>query len=219
MKIKDIEKNLKKESESIKVPDVYHRAKKAPINKLLSDPVHAFRRGLVVGMLVFVLAIFLVVALGLSALWLTPSRVSDEEYGYVRVSASSGDVYGFAVDKSGTVLAAIKEKSGGVDSCEVISAAIDKSVENAINDVYVANATDEVVVSAQFDTQSIASQMSQKIAVSIRAQGAANVTSRANDSTTRASLIAYVDARVGDEEVGASLEDIVRAYLSIAANA
>ena len=35
MKLKDIEKNLKKEQDCKSVPDVYARASKAPLNKLL----------------------------------------------------------------------------------------------------------------------------------------------------------------------------------------
>ena len=219
MKIKDIEQNLKKEGESLKVPDVYPRAKKAPINRLLSDPIHAFRHKMAIAMLAFVLVIFLVVALGVSAIWLTPSKVSDEEYGYLRVCVGDDEIYGFALDKDGTVLACIKEKSAGLTSCEVLSAAVSKYVEDAINIVYAANATDKVVISVQYDSSSTALSVAQKVRYSIEAQGVTNLTSRTQDNATKNDFVAYVTSRAGDEEVGTSLKDIVFAYVRIAANA
>ena len=203
----------------MKVPDVYPRAKRAPINKLLSDPVHAFRRKLVVGMLVFVLAIFLVGALGLSALWLSPSKVSNEEYGYLRVTVGDGDVYGFAITKGGVVRASIKEKSGGVAVCESLSGVVGELVEDAIAVVYEPNAADAVVVSAQFDSISTARNMSQIVGVVIESQGVHNVITRWCDNATRSSLIEYLAARIGDEELGTSWEAIVDAYIRIAASA
>lgn len=67
MKLKDIEKNLKKEQDCKSVPDVYARASKAPLNKLLTGetPARAFQKQVVMNLLIFVLIIFLVMAIEL----------------------------------------------------------------------------------------------------------------------------------------------------------
>lgn len=65
MKLRDIEKKLRREQESKTVPEVYARASKAPLNKLLSGetPARAFQKQLVMRLLVIVLALFLVAAI------------------------------------------------------------------------------------------------------------------------------------------------------------
>ena len=128
MKIKDIEKNLKKESEKVVVPDVYARVKRAPINRLLSDPVHAFQRKMVNRMLFIAFAIVIVTVLALSAIWLMPSKAGEEEYGYVRVSVGTQEAYGFVVNKAGTVRASITEKSEGSDVLTRNTAVVDKLI-------------------------------------------------------------------------------------------
>lgn len=93
MKLKDIEKNLKRENDVTSVPDVYARASKAPLNKLLTGetPARAFQKRLVMSLLIFVIFIFLTLAVGLSAIWLTPAKSPSSPNCYVAITVSRED--------------------------------------------------------------------------------------------------------------------------------
>ena len=217
MKIKDIEKNLKKESESIKVPDVYPRAKKAPINKLLSDPVHAFQRKMVNRMLFIAFAIVIVTVIALSAIWLMPAKAGEEEYGYVRVSVGEETVYGFVVNKAGTVSASLTEKSGGADSLTRNDTVIGKPVGEAINALYSANPTDEVVVSAQFDNFNTASMIAVQVVGAIDTNGsAAKIETLICDTETKIGLVDYLRAHGRAASVSYSALELAKRYVSLA---
>ncbi len=92
MKLKDIEKNLKREQEGKSVPDVYTRVKKAPLNKLLTGetPARAFRKQLAVATLIFVLVLFFVAAIALTAMWLYRTDAKPEPDCYVRITVGDG---------------------------------------------------------------------------------------------------------------------------------
>ncbi|MBO4554272.1 MAG: hypothetical protein J5713_00685 [Clostridia bacterium] len=216
MKIKDIEKNLKKESESIKVPDVYGRAKRAPINKLLSDPVHAFRRKMVLTMLVFVLFIFLVVALGLSALWLTPSKVSKEEYGYMRISINNDEqVYGFGLDKWGVVTVAVTEKKDGNKVCETHGEIVGKPIEEAI-EILGVQSGDSVTVAVIYDSQQTALDISQTVKLRIEGeQSGVSVARLVNSSAVKTAWVNYIQSFTTEEASG-TLAEIVHLYEHVA---
>jgi len=96
MRLKDIEKKLRREQESKTVPEVYARASRAPLNKLLSGetPARAFQKQLVMRLLVIVLALFLVAAIGLSAMWLAPSNggSTPDCYACITVSGDGGEL-------------------------------------------------------------------------------------------------------------------------------
>ena len=215
MKIKDIEKNLKKESESIKVPDVYPRAKKAPINKLLSDPVHVFRRKMVMIMLVFVLFIFLVVALGLSALWLTPSKVSNEEYGYMRITVGDDDAYGFGLDKWGIVTVAVTEKKDGTRVCQTHGEVVGKPIEDAL-DICDFQGGDTVVVTVIYDAQKTALDLSQTVKLRIEGQNSTLQVSRlVNSAQVKADWVEYIKSFT-TQDVSGTLAEIVKLYEHVA---
>lgn len=75
MKFKDIEKSLKREHDDKRVPDVCARAKKAPLNKLLTGetPIRAFQKRFAIMMLIFVLAIFVVIIVASAAMLFSTS--------------------------------------------------------------------------------------------------------------------------------------------------
>ena len=218
MKIKDIEKNLKKESDSIKVPDVYARVKRAPINRLLSDPVHAFQRKMVMRMLLIAFAIVIVAVVALTAIWLTPNKASEEEYGYVRVTVNDADIYGFVVNKAGTVSASITEKAAGVDTLVRNSALRGQSIASAIAALYNANLNDEVVVSAQFDNYNTASMIATQAVGAVETQGVElHVESLICDLETKEKLVDYMNAHGRAASVSYSALDLANRYASLAA--
>jgi len=127
MKIKDIEKNLKEEHNNTVVPDVYERVSKAPLNKLLSGetPARAFQKQLIMRLLVFVFVIFTVAAIGLSAMWLSPSNAAAEPDCYIAVTVSSDDGdsrIGIVMSGGKNFLVMVEEERSGVYSdCPVVS--------------------------------------------------------------------------------------------------
>ena len=215
MKIKDIEKNLKKESETIAVPDVYARVKRAPINRLLSDPVHVFRHKMVMRMLVFACIILLVAALGCSAILLAPSRVTSEEFGYVRVVVNGETVYGFVVNDAGNVLATITESDTHGVAPKAYSQYTGKNIEDAVDELYQSNLHDEVVVSAIFATRSLATTMVKNVRDSIDSQeSGAHVV---KGTVTKAELLTFVNANTQGEALAldSALDDILNEYIEI----
>ena len=217
MKIKDIEKNLKKESESIKVPDVYARAKRAPINRLLSDPVHAFQRKMVMRMLFIAFVIVIVAVVAMTAIWLTPKSSSVEEYGYIRITINDDSIVGFVVNKAGTVSASITEKSAGADVLVRNSEVIGKTLSEAINALYHVNPSDEVVVSAHFDNYNTANMIAMKAVGAIETQGeTVSVATLICDLDTREKLVEYLNAHGRAASVNYETIDLARRYASLA---
>lgn len=217
MKIKDIEKNLKKESESIKVPDVYARAKRAPINRLLSDPVHAFQRKMVMRMLFIAFVIVIVAVVAMTAIWLTPNNSSVEEYGYVRITVNDDFVVGFVVNKAGTVSASITEKSAGAETLVRNSETIGKSLAEAIELLYHAVADDAVVVSSHFDNYNTASMIATRAVGAVETQGATvSITTLICDLETRVKLVEYLTSHGRAANVNYETVDLARRYASLA---
>ncbi|MBR4801097.1 MAG: hypothetical protein IK048_05480 [Clostridia bacterium] len=218
MKIKDIEKNLKKEGERVVVPDVYARVKKAPINRLLSDPVHAFQSKMVMRMLFFTVAILLVVAISVSAIWLTPDQTSEVEFGYLRITVNGDTVYGFAVDSEGTVLAALTEKTNGADAYVPHPNCVKKPLEDAIALVYASVNGDAVTVSSQFDNNDTATLIAKEASSIIEIQGAGvTVTRLVCDEETRISFVQYINSRASTSlTVNFMMLDLTRYYVAVA---
>ena len=217
MKFKDIEKNLKKESEQVKVPDVYARVKRAPINRLLSDPVHAFQRKMVMRMLFIAFAIVVVAVLGLSAIWLMPKTASEEEFGYVRLTVNDSEIYGFVVNKEGVVSASITEMAGGADAFVKNSACIGKSVAEAVKDLYVASPEDRVVVSAHFDNYNTANMIAVQVVGAVETQGtSATVQTLICDVETKTKLVEYLNAHGRSASVGYKNLELAKRYAALA---
>ena len=217
MKIKDIEKNLKKESETIKVPDVYNRARKAPINKLLSDPVHAFRSKMVMTMLIFVLLILLVALLGLGALWLTPSRVANEEYGYLRVSVGD-DVYGFGLDKWGVVRVAATEQKDGSRVCYSFGSVVGKPIEEVVEEVVDVHDGDQIYVSVQYENLTTARTVSQNVQIRLESKASGvRVFRYIGDSSGKTAWTQYIAEYTAQDLSGLKLAELVNLYERVVA--
>ena len=127
MRLKDIEKNLKKEQDCKSVPDVYARASKAPLNKLLTGetPARAFQKQIVMNLLIFVLIIFLVLTIGLSAMWLSPNTKPTVADCYVSVTVENEDGVrriGIVLDENKNAIITVLEQSDGVLNLEPVVA-------------------------------------------------------------------------------------------------
>lgn len=217
MKIKDIEKNLKKESEQVPVPDVYARVKRAPINRLLSDPVHAFQRKMVMRILMFAFVIAIVVVIGFAAIWLMPNTASQEEYGYVRVAVNDLDVYGFVVNKAGIVSASITEMTAGADALVRHADLRGKSIAEAIEALYHAVLNDEVVVSVHFDNYNTADMIATKAVGAVEMQGVELVVDTLIcDFETKTKWVSYLNSHGRAASASYSAFELAKRYASLA---
>ena len=153
MRIKDIEKSLKKEHDSSSVPDVLKRAQKAPINRLLDGqrPLRAFDKNTAVRVLWTVLALALAALICLGTLGIMGDGDRAALYcNYLHVRVENGDEsteFGIVVGEDNGVVVCVKEKENGV----FVGQNLNKggyALQNAIDDVYRPNTGDKVYVCA-----------------------------------------------------------------------
>lgn len=194
MKLKDIEKGLKNEQNSQKVPDVLQRAKKAPINRLLDGqtPLKAFDKQTAVRLLWCVMLLLVTAVLAIGAIALMPKGEREQvELCYVNIRIESeGEIttYGMVVEDCETVAVFVLEKQ----NAEVVARDLQKkgdSVENAINDVYQAKSGDKVLICVLCDSD--ASILSTLVASVFEGEGI-DVQTTVNTSQARADLKAFV---------------------------
>ena len=159
MKLKDIEKSLKKEHDGAKVPDVMRRAQKAPINRLLDGqrPLKAFDKHTAVRVLWIVMALAVTALLCFGALGIMGNGGGDKvPCAYVRVSIENGGEiteYGIVIEGVENVALFVLEKKDGVKMQDLQKSGI--SLKNAINEVYQVKNGDKVsicVVSSNEDS-------------------------------------------------------------------
>ncbi len=159
MKLKDIEKSLKKEHDGAKVPDVMRRAQKAPINRLLDGqrPLKAFDKQTAVRVLWIVMALAVTALLCFGALGIMGNGGGDKvSCAYVRVSVENGGEiteYGIVIEGVQNVALFVLEKSGSTMPMKDLQKG-GNSLQNAINDVYQCKSGDKVsicVVSSNVD--------------------------------------------------------------------
>ncbi len=150
MKLKDIEKSLKKEHDGAKVPDVMRRAQKAPINRLLDGqrPLKAFDKQTAVRVLWIVMALAVTALLCFGALGIMGNGGDDKvPCAYVRVSVENGGEiteYGIVIEGVQNVALFVLEKKDGVKMQDLQKSGI--SLKNAINEVYQAKNGDKVSI-------------------------------------------------------------------------
>lgn len=194
MKLKDIEKGLKNEQNSQKVPDVLQRAKKAPINRLLDGqtPLKAFDKQTAVRLLWCVMLLLVTAVLAIGAIALMPKGEREQvELCYVNIRVESdGEIttYGMVVEDCETVAVFVLEKQ----NAEVVARDLQKkgdSVENTINDVYQAKSGDKVSICVLCDND--ASILSTLVASVFEGDGI-DVQTTVNTSQARADLKAFV---------------------------
>lgn len=210
MKLKDIEKSLKKEHDGAKVPDVMRRAQKAPINRLLDGqrPLKAFDKQTAVRVLWIVMALAVTALLCFGALGIMGNGGGDKvNCAYVRVSIENGGEiteYGIVIEGVQNVALFVLEKSGSTMPMKDLQKG-GNSLQNAINDVYQCKSGDKVsicVVSSNEDS-TLASDL--KDAFSL--EGNSVTVLAHNDENVLASLKEYAKNESSDIDV------VVCAYL------
>lgn len=151
MKLKDIEKSLKKEHDGAKVPDVMRRAQKAPINRLLDGqrPLKAFDKQTAVRVLWIVMALAVTALLCFGALGIMGNGGGDKvSCAYVRVSVENdGEIteYGIVIEGVQNVALFVLEKSGSTSPMKDLQKS-GISLKNAITEVYQVKNGDKVSI-------------------------------------------------------------------------
>lgn len=210
MKLKDIEKSLKREHDGTQVPDVMKRAQKAPINKLLDGqrPLRAFDKQTAVRVLWIVMALAVTALLCFGAMGIMGSGEKETvSCSYVRVTIeSAGEIteYGIVADGTENVALFVLEKRNGVTVMQNENKS-GYSVKNAISEVYNAKQDDKVSICVTGkNTNSI---LEQDLKDAFSANGNEVEMLSANDSTVLSSLETY--AQTSEKDIDA----IINAYL------
>lgn len=156
MKLKDIEKSLKNEQKQMGVPDVLARSKKAPINRLLDGqtPLRAFNKPLASRLLWCAMILLVTTILCFAVFMLLPQKSQGVNYGYMSVTIESGsdiDRYGIVADDDLQVAIVVHEMLNGEKNYWVVNIE-SNSLENAINELYVAKSINKVRVCAYYST-------------------------------------------------------------------
>lgn len=217
MKLKDVENKLKREQEGAPVPDVYARASKAPLNKLLTGetPAKAFQRQTVTALLAAVLVIFLVIAIGLSAMWLSPKAAPTGADCYVCVVVQreeGASRIGLIMDGKNVSVAVVEQTDGVVNTSPV------KSHTSRISDLIEAKAGDKVSVEILYSNSSVLSDSVRTTVdeLELLYYGKAfEMKTLSNSADTRVRTKEYISLCGGQVEDGATAEDLIKAYLSL----
>lgn len=213
MKLKDIEKSLKREHDGTQVPDVMKRAQKAPINKLLDGqrPLRAFDKQTAVRVLWIVMALAVTALLCFGALGIMGNGGGDKvSCAYVRVSVENdGEIteYGIVIDGVENVALFVLEKRNGV----LIMQDENKSgysVKNAINEVYQVKNGDKVSICVVGKNANPILEQDLKDAFS--ANGNEVEMLSANDSTVLSSLETY--AQTSEKDIDAIINTYIEKY-------
>ncbi len=155
MKLKDITEKLKKEHGDVRVPDVLERARKAPVNKLLTGetPVQAFRKSMAIRLLTMVLILLLAVAITLSAMWLTDeARAAKGCYVRIEIIRSVGGSERYAITAKGLI-------ADGYFIEDVHNEVAPKKLDiSSISELYEAKSGDKVRIYVACDDQELRRQ-------------------------------------------------------------
>lgn len=147
MKFKDIENKLKNEQSNAPRPNVYERAKKAPINKLLSAPVRVFQKKFAVQMLAIVFILLLVAIFATVTMVALPKNQGADEPSYVHIAIEKDGKtlqYGFVIRDNKVDFACLESDGNGSSTTKLF---VDgQTVENAISAVYQSNSGDKAYV-------------------------------------------------------------------------
>lgn len=209
MKLKDIEKSLKKEHDGAKVPDVMKRAQKAPINRLLDGqrPLKAFDKQTAVRVLWLVMALAVTALLCFGALGIMGNSGGDKvSCAYVRVSVENGGEiteYGIVIEGVQNVALFVLEKKDGVKMQDLQKSGI--SLKNAINEVYQVKNGDKVSICVVSSNEDSTLESDLKDAFSL--EGNSVTVLAHNDENVLASLKEYAKNESSDIDV------VVCAYL------
>lgn len=211
MKYRDIEKKLRREQDGVNVPDVYAKASKAPLNKLLEGetPARAFKKKVAIGLLSLTLVLFLVLAIGLSAMWLAPDRGKTAPDCYASVSVENGG----EITTVGVVF-------GGKN---ILVCAIEGEVpivshSSQISDLVHPKSGDKVSIEILSANNASVAEIARIVAheVEVAYKGVDfSVSTTANLKVTRDRVSAYVSAHGGSVGEGAGAKEIIDAYADL----
>lgn len=149
MKLKDIESKIKAEQDSVKVPDMLSRVKKAPLNKLLSGetPAQAFKKELAVRLLVTATVLLIVAVFCFAAMLLFENGGEASPRCYISLRIQRGDA-----TESYSVIS-----SGDISSAVCINDATgERASFRAISALYALESTDKVSISSLCADNSVA---------------------------------------------------------------
>ncbi|MCQ2409080.1 MAG: hypothetical protein MJ068_00890 [Clostridia bacterium] len=143
MKIKDIEKCLKKENDKVIVPDVLDTVKATPINRLLTGetPVQAFKKQLAMQLLIITVGIVIVAFVAFAALaFVNPKdTIGPDAYCSFNISGSESLRYGMVIGADGTVKLLVKETTG-----EALEQYTGYELKSCIESIYTPSSMDKV---------------------------------------------------------------------------
>lgn len=214
MKIRDIKNNLKNEHDEKSVPDVFSRAKKAPINRLLTgeEPLRAFDKTTAVRLLWIALALLLVCALAFSALALMQDNKPAPSQSYVRLSVESEGktiVYGFVISDESVTVCTLERDGENTPFSNVGKQG--ENIKYAINEVYRVKNDDKVRVCVIGEDRSTALRLATALVSAIRdgmqSGVEAEVSYAVNDASVTSELIALLSL-----EQNATADQIAKTY-------
>ena len=212
MKLKDIEKSLKREHDGTQVPDVMKRAQKAPINKLLDGqrPLRAFDKQTAVRVLWIVMALAVTALLCFGALGIMGSGGNEKvSCAYVRVSVENGGEiteYGIVIDGVENVALFVLEKKDGVQMQDLQMSGI--SLKNAISEVYQVKNGDKVSICVVGKNADPILEQDLKYAFSAKGNEVEMLSS--NDPAVLSSLEMY--AQTSEKDIDAIINAYIEKY-------
>lgn len=204
MKLKDIEKSLKKEHDGAKVPDVMRRAQKAPINRLLDGqrPLKAFDKQTAVRVLWIVMALAVTALLCFGALGIMGNGGGDKvSCAYVRVSVENdGEIteYGIVIEGVQNVALFVLEKSGSTSPMKDLQKS-GISLKNAITEVYQVKNGDKVSICVVSNNED--STLASDLKDAFSSVGNSVTVLSHNDENVLASLKEYAQNKSSDIDV------------------
>ncbi len=145
MKLKDIEKKLMSENSQVSVPDVCDRAKKAPINRLLSPPRRVFEKKLAVQVLCFAFVLLLMAIFTFITMWAIPkSNAKDAVFGCVVVDVDDDTTVTIGLFMRDGDVIVVSSTDGNSYGAASMSQYPTNDVKTAISAYYPANLADKV---------------------------------------------------------------------------
>ncbi len=145
MKLKDIEKKLMSENSQVSVPDVCDRAKKAPINRLLSPPKRVFEKKLAVQVLCFAFVLLLMAIFTFITMWAIPkSNIKEAVFGCIMVDVDEDTTLTIGLFMRDGDVIVVSSTDGNSYGAASMSQFPTNDVKTAISAYYQAELSDKV---------------------------------------------------------------------------
>lgn len=221
MKLKDIEKNLKAETDGMSVPDVLSAVKKTPINALLTGetPQQVFKKKMALRLLVVVLALFTMLSISLFAFLITPNKSDVTSDSLLTVTVENGDEqtrYGLVVTAENIVVIAVNETT-----YEKKVSLHDKSLNDALDVLYHAKSGDNVRVCVHNDDSQIALAIAEATIAQLHQRYSTLVVYNLNyalqDNSDKLLTVEFINNASGklNVDVNTDLKTLVKLYIAL----